>query len=49
VFEAIEDDRTLGGLNVDAHVVGIDDFDLSQFGLTNYYARAVNISVFAGG
>jgi len=49
VFEAIEDDRTLGGLNVDAFVTGADDFDLSRFGLTNYYARALNVLVHAGG
>ena len=49
VFAVIESDRTLGGLDVDAHVIGADDFDISQFGLANYYARALNVLVFAGG
>lgn len=46
IFAVIEADRTLGGLNVDAHAVNVEPADLDQLGLANYYARAVNIDVF---
>lgn len=45
IFATIEADRTLGGLNVDARAVNVEDFDLTRFGVINYYARAVNVEV----
>ncbi len=46
VFAAVETDRTLGGLNVDARVVSaVDPLDLAQMASTQVYQRAVTVSV----
>lgn len=42
IFAAVEGDRTLGGLNVDARVVSAQDpLDLGEMAGTNVYQRAV--------
>lgn len=43
---AIEADRTLGGLKVDAVVTDATDVDLAQMGLTNVYGLSLNVLVF---
>jgi hypothetical protein len=45
IFALIEADPSLGGLNVSALPVSVDDFDAQQIGLTNLYGRTVNIDV----
>jgi hypothetical protein len=46
VFAAIEADRTLGGLDVDARVMSAGDpLDLSQMAGTKIYQRAVIVEV----
>jgi hypothetical protein len=46
IFSAVEADRTLGGLNVDARVVSADDpLDLGQLANTRVYQRAVVVEV----
>lgn len=49
LFAAVQADRTLGGLDVDADVVNVEDFDTERFGLTNYYGRVVNVAVIVTG
>ncbi|MGH6691103.1 MAG: hypothetical protein ACREF4_10570 [Gammaproteobacteria bacterium] len=46
IFALVEADPTLGGLDVSALPIGVDDFDTQQVGLTNLYGRTVNINVF---
>ena len=46
VFAAVEADRTLGGLNVDARVVdAADPLDRGQMAGTQVFQRALNVSV----
>jgi hypothetical protein len=46
IFAKIEADRSLGGLNVDAYVVNVLEFDAStRVGVANVYGRVVNVDV----
>lgn len=47
VFAAVDADRKLGGLNVDAHVVSAQDpLDMSQMAGTKIYQRALIVEVY---
>lgn len=46
IYAAVEADRSLGGLNVDARVIGAaDPLDRSRMAGTNVFQRAVTVSV----
>lgn len=49
VFAALEANRDLGGLDVDAYAVNVEDFDTERFGLNSFFGRVVNVAVLITG
>ena len=43
IYAAIEADRTLGGLNVDALVLSARSFGIQEIGATKYYVATVTV------
>ena len=48
IYAAIEADRTLGGLNVDAFVQSARSFGIQEIGATKYYAASVSVRALIG-
>jgi hypothetical protein len=48
IYAAIEADRTLGGLNVDAFVLSAQPFGQQELGGTKYYVASVSVRTLIG-
>jgi hypothetical protein len=48
VFAALEADRTLGGLNVDAFALSARPFGIQEIGTTKYYVASISVRALIG-